>query len=204
MKKPRKHEKWEDITTLDRKYQHLWIKEKNGRKYIGGRGWIRLHIPEAEVLLKYCKQAKKRIVEIGHRFGGSTYLIAESSNVPVISIDKTTKNSQDFVNQFIETGQLTLIKDKSENIKLNHTYDVLFVDGDHRYEGVKKDILNFWDNLTSSGFAIFHDYLDEKDYIDDAMKENVAVAKAVDELLISTKKCKVIERSMSLLVVQKV
>ena len=202
MKKPKKHQKWEDITTLDKKYRHLWVKEENGQEYIGGRGWIRLHIPEAEALLKYCEQAKERIVEIGHRFGGSTYLIAESSNVPVVSIDKTTKNLQNFVNQYIETGRLTVIKGKSENIKVNYTYDVLFVDGDHKYEGVKKDILNFWDNLTTSGFAIFHDYMDEDNYL--AIRDDVGVAKAVNELLINTKKCKVIEKAMSLLVVQKV
>lgn len=190
-----KHKKWEDVTTLDRKYRHLWVKQKDGQEYLGGRGWIRIHIAEAEVLLKYCEQAKERIVEIGHRFGGSTFLITESSNVPVVSIDKTTKNLQDFVNEYIKTGQLTVVHEKSENVKLNYTYDVLFIDGDHSYEGVKKDVLNFWDNLTTSGFAIFHDYT--------ATEEWSGVAKAVNELLINTKKCKVIECAMSLLVVQK-
>ena len=50
---------------------------------------IRLTYGEAKLLNKYCKKAKKGILEIGRFFGGSTYLIVVSSpkNIPVLSVD---------------------------------------------------------------------------------------------------------------------
>jgi hypothetical protein len=51
---------------------------------------IRMTYGEAKLLDKYCKKAKKGILEIGRFFGGSTYFIVNSSpeDVPVLSVDK--------------------------------------------------------------------------------------------------------------------
>ncbi len=35
----------------------------------------------------------------------------------------------------------------------------IFIDGDHNYEGVKQDILNYWPLLAPGGMMMFHDYL---------------------------------------------
>ena len=34
---------------------------------------------------------------------------------------------------------------------------LLFIDGDHSYEGVKKDYELFWPKLEKGGFIVFHD-----------------------------------------------
>ena len=36
--------------------------------------------------------------------------------------------------------------------------DVLFIDGDHSYEGVKKDFLNYSDFVRSNGLIILDDF----------------------------------------------
>lgn len=36
-------------------------------------------------------------------------------------------------------------------------FDVIYVDGDHRYQGVKKDFTIYWKRLNRHGFMIFHD-----------------------------------------------
>lgn len=39
----------------------------------------------------------------------------------------------------------------------NRTYDYIYIDGDHSYEGVKLDYHLFWPKLTKYGFMVFHD-----------------------------------------------
>lgn len=41
--------------------------------------------------------------------------------------------------------------------------DLIFVDGDHTYEGVKQDILDYYQLLAPGGIMVFHDYLPELD-----------------------------------------
>lgn len=58
---------------------------------------------------------------------------------------------------------------------------VVFIDGDHRYDAVKQDILTWKEKCE---ILCGHDYIDEKDYIsDEASHPGVRIA--VDELLIN-------------------
>ena len=36
-------------------------------------------------------------------------------------------------------------------------YDYIYIDGDHRYKGVKLDFRLFWKQLNKGGFMVFHD-----------------------------------------------
>lgn len=38
-----------------------------------------------------------------------------------------------------------------------HSYDVIFIDADHSYEGVKKDFINSQKHINEGGLIIFHD-----------------------------------------------
>jgi homoserine dehydrogenase len=53
--------------------------------------------------------------------------------------------------------------------------DVLFIDGDHQYDGVIKDFNNYKDFVVKGGYIIFDDY---QDYI-----HSPEVKKAVDDLV---------------------
>lgn len=41
----------------------------------------------------------------------------------------------------------------------NHTYDIIFIDGDHQYDQVIKDINNAWRCLNDKGVIILHDMM---------------------------------------------
>lgn len=43
------------------------------------------------------------------------------------------------------------------NISKIHQYDILFIDGDHSYEGVRKDTINYLPILREGGYLVFHD-----------------------------------------------
>jgi hypothetical protein len=55
--------------------------------------------------------------------------------------------------------------------------DLLFIDGDHRYEYVKQDIELFVPHVMEGGYILFHDYAEK------LKKPKAGVKKAVDELL---------------------
>tara|TARA_R110000824_G_scaffold141724_6_gene308553 strand:- start:46 stop:657 length:612 start_codon:yes stop_codon:yes gene_type:complete len=133
-------------------YEWLW-----GGKMSTARKEIRMGPLEATILHFFCKKAKTRIVEIGRMFGGSTFVICNCSTVPVISIDHVYRENLKKIEEQFE-GRLQLINEKSHRVKLQDTYDVLYVDGDHSGNGVRGDIVNYWDNLKINGHAIFHDF----------------------------------------------
>jgi hypothetical protein len=45
---------------------------------------------------------------------------------------------------------------------IGNKVDLLIVDADHRYEGVKKDIEAWWPHVKRRGFLFFHDYLERE------------------------------------------
>ena len=138
---------------------------------------IRLDLREAGLLYKYAKQTwiepKKlfhhtgkgnTILEIGRYWGGSTVLLAmatHNSDVNVVSVDVVTgchdPDVDDWLNEYEEKDRIDIRVDNShamENIPLS----MLFVDGDHSYEGVKKDFIHHWNYL--HGDCLAHDYGD--------------------------------------------
>lgn len=55
-------------------------------------------------------------------------------------------------------SRFKLIVDKSQNIKLHETYDFIFIDGDHSYEAVREDLINFLPRLKKNGILALDDY----------------------------------------------
>ena len=182
-------------------YKWLWnrINRKTGiRKETGCT--IRMKSIEAAILHNFCSNAKIGIVEIGRKFGGSTYVISKCSTVPVYSVDtgKFDTHEKSIINKCIEEfgDRLHLINCKSSKAIIPQNYDVLFIDGDHTYNGVMRDIKTHWEKLT--GVCIFHDYITchgvtkAVDYI---LSENIA--KKVD-LYIENQNIIVVEKTNEL------
>jgi predicted O-methyltransferase YrrM len=127
-------------------------------------------------------------VEIGTFAGGSASLISTHPKVnKVISIDlgmpinksipinNVTKfKHNDCVYDYIE-GDSTNPSTIERLRKLTTNVDVLFIDGDHQYDGVIKDFNNYKDFVVKGGYIIFDDY---QDYI-----HSPEVKKAVDDLV---------------------
>jgi predicted O-methyltransferase YrrM len=133
------------------------------------RGIIAQDFDEAAYLWKIVRDLKpKYILEIGRWLGGSTILLASAANVSgggrLISVDlkvKAPQYAQD------DTIKLHLNKLGLTNFELHvgssYTFDpkceveLAFIDGDHSYEGVKKDFENASKYLTANAEIVFHD-----------------------------------------------
>jgi len=118
--------------------------------------------------------------EIGRFKGGSTFLIAaamdndsildsfdihlitslyngylEKINVDGNILDNELRNAlaryglESKVNLFVENSTTVKLPDES--------YDFVFIDGDHSYDGAKKDFLHWKNTIKKKGHVLFHD-----------------------------------------------
>lgn len=134
-----------------------------------------------EEFLGFLKEFKelspKNILEIGTATGGSLLSVCKLApdNAKIISIDlpggkfgggypewKTPifkmfkKNNQELI-LLRSDSHLEETKDKIINILEGDKIDFLFIDGDHEYEGVKKDFEMYSPLVRSGGVIAFHD-----------------------------------------------
>jgi hypothetical protein len=63
--------------------------------------------------------------------------------------------------------------------QLDNTYDIIYIDGDHSYDGVKKDLLNSFNKIKNGGYIMGHDY--EMNMNKATTIYNFGVKQAVDE-----------------------
>jgi cephalosporin hydroxylase len=133
---------------------------------------------EIATLFKDVEQIKPRtVIEIGTGWGGTLFLFATvaSSDATLISIDLPSslfgrgypkwKNS--LYKSFARNRQeIELVRGNShqassvEAVKRclgSRQVDVLFIDGDHTYEGVKKDFELYSPMVRKGGLIAFHD-----------------------------------------------
>jgi len=143
------------------------------------------HDDEIRILYKRIQELEPEIiVEIGTRDGPSLYLWSQSSQKldTLVSIDLpggihgggyVTERAK-LYHQFISNQpqcKLELIRGNSQSeatyqqlkILLNgRPIDFLFIDGDHRYDGVKRDFELYRDLVRSGGLIGFHDIYPNK------------------------------------------
>lgn len=114
----------------------------------------------------------KYICEIGVANGGTNFLLSQAipSSYNVIDIDLYIKN-RFLLNYFCHSSkklnyltgysnsQKTLYK--VEKILSKNKLDLLFIDGDHSYKGVKQDFLNYKHLVKEGGLIVFHDIVSD-------------------------------------------
>jgi len=84
--------------------------------------------------------------------------------------------------KYKNTSHVRLIKsDSSKYLSTveDKYYDIIYIDGDHSYEGVKKDLVNSFNKVKSGGYLMGHDY--EMNVEKGRTLYNFGVKKAVDE-----------------------
>jgi MMP 1-O-methyltransferase len=143
------------------------------------------HLEENEArflgLLAACAPAKGSIVEIGSYRGRSTVMLAKVASHyglgPVVAIDPhnspilldhqanpEASSYQDFLNSIRTAGVSNQVESHvaySRDVASawNRPIRLLWIDGDHSYEGAKKDLDGFLPRLVPGGVVAFHDAL---------------------------------------------
>lgn len=118
---------------------------------------------------KMAKNSKLGIVEIGVLNGDTTKIFCDSNQeIQIFGIDPIIPDSMDYrligneekiTNLAKEYKNFTFIKDYSYNVvnNFNNKFDYIFIDGDHRYESVKRDYEEWVPKLEVGGYVAFHD-----------------------------------------------
>jgi len=149
------------------------------------RNIIRLDLHEAGLLYKYASRVDKgNILEIGRYWAGSTVLLAVATHAKdmtkVISIDCIEgchdPDADDWLNEYPWKNRIEIRVGNSHTME-NIPLSLLFVDGDHSYEGIKKDFYHHWNYL--NGPCLAHDYTDPDcegvtKFIDEFIEEGYA------------------------------
>jgi predicted O-methyltransferase YrrM len=156
--------------------------------------WMRDQV-STEGLLDLIKElgdnSDKTMIEIGSFVGESTVLFAQSFK-KVIAIDPfeadyDPKDSTSYLFEFKNVKETyldrisdhqnieTIVSTSNDAVKEldSQTYDFVYIDGLHTYEGVKSDITNYLPLIKKGGVIGGHDYV----------KGWLGVINAVDEIL---------------------
>ncbi len=133
------------------------------------RDFVRLDPWEAEYLYRCAQEAHLGIVEVGRFHGGSTFLLAcANPDVPIWSIDVDPQDDARLRRLLAENRvgrNVELIVGDSQRDELPEigAFDLLFVDGDHSYEGCLADLEHLVPRLAPHGQIVLHDCYAESD-----------------------------------------
>ena len=114
-------------------------------------------------------------LEIGSYLGSSSCFIASGLDIKsklicidTWSNDAMTEGKMSTKTKFIENtsnweNKIIMVQGLSSDVKhkittITKSIDLLFIDGDHTYEGVKSDLENYIDLVKPGGCVVFHDY----------------------------------------------
>jgi predicted O-methyltransferase YrrM len=128
-------------------------------------------------LLSACPTTEGSVLEIGSFKGKSTVILAKASPSKVVAVDPLTspsvtdpdlKGKASGMKEFQENLEISGVKDKVEFHQLfsyelakdwNRTLRLLWIDGDHTYQGTKTDFDLFSKFLKDRAIIAFHDVL---------------------------------------------
>src|SRR6185312_10203506 len=131
----------------------------------------------SQLLEVYEKKKPKTVLEIGTANGGMLFLHTRlaADDALIISLDLPGGEfgggypewKIPIYKRFVKSGQrIELVRDDSHKesalmsirkILNGRKIDYLFIDGDHTYEGVKKDFLMYGELVAPEGIIVFHD-----------------------------------------------
>jgi len=143
-------------------------------------------------LIKYVDNTKEMsMIEIGSYVGESTLIFSEHFK-SVLSIDPFLDNydPNDLVNNYSSFSEVyqEFIKNTKDSKNINNIrmssddaykelngklFDFIYIDGNHQYEYVKQDILNYINLVKPGGFIAGHDHSQNWPGVLQAIKETL-------------------------------
>ncbi|MDQ3380699.1 MAG: class I SAM-dependent methyltransferase [Actinomycetota bacterium] len=146
--------------TVDRFEDCVWLLGSN----VLNHGLSRLMIDEAAYLYRLVSSLPAPVVvEIGRYRGGTTFLLAAAGGrVLSLDIDPATASSDTLLRRALERHGLSErvaieIADSHAYPVEASAYDVVFIDGDHTYDGARTDVERWLPGVTPGGHLILHD-----------------------------------------------
>ena len=135
------------------------------------KGLLLLHFDEAACLFRLVRsKPAAQIVEIGRCHGGSAFLfaVAGDDNSRVTSIDIAPRNDE-LLKITLKKYELAhkvflLVGDSHVGEARADSYDLVFVDGDHSYEGASKDYEHWKRTVKPGGHLAFHNAAAARSY----------------------------------------
>jgi predicted O-methyltransferase YrrM len=132
------------------------------------RGIIRMNIDEAAALYKAVRSMiiPSDMIEIGRAEGGSTILMAAAARPETrfVSFDSDPVNDENlasFFEKMLPPRHVELLIADSQTADIfQYQVGLVFIDGDHTYEGVKADFQNWLPAVLKGGYLVFHDIND--------------------------------------------
>jgi predicted O-methyltransferase YrrM len=146
--------------TIDGFEDCAWLLSSN----VLNHGLSRLMIDEAAYLYRLVRSLTAPVVvEIGRYRGGTTFLLATAGGrVLSLDVDPAVASSDELLTRALERydlrGSVTIEIADSRAYPVEHaSYDVVFVDGDHTYEGARADVERWLPGVTPGGHLVLHD-----------------------------------------------
>jgi predicted O-methyltransferase YrrM len=137
-----------------------WLLSSN----VLNHGVSRLMIDEAAYLYRLVRSlSEPAVVEIGRHRGGTTFLLAAAGGrVLSLDIDPAVALTDEPLTRALEQhglGERVVLEiaDSREYPLESAAYDVVFVDGDHSYDGVRADVERWLPALVHGGHLLLHD-----------------------------------------------
>lgn len=127
--------------------------------YRTARGWLKSE--EREYLVHIAGVAPKNalILNIGTEYGASLVCFRTGNRfAEIIGLDLDNSQAPQDLNVTYITGDSAYYAEQAMTW-LGRQVDILFIDGDHTYDGVRADI-TYTDCVRIGGYAIFHDCYD--------------------------------------------
>lgn len=121
--------------------------------------FIRLDPWEIEYLFNVAQKARQGILEIGRLRGGSLFMLAcAADDVPIWSIDIAPQDDGELLT-YLNHPRIHLIVGDSHKVDTSQVgkVDLLFIDGDHSYEGVRGDLAHWYSKVAPGGHIVLHD-----------------------------------------------
>ena len=103
----------------------------------------------------------------------------DGNNMEYYELDKSYS---ELYEKYKNQKKVILIKGNSNNFldtKDDNVFDIIYIDGDHSYESVKRDIINSYNKVVNGGYIMGHDYCINTNKTNNFYK--FGVKKAVDE-----------------------